>query len=47
MMKSYNLLQENGALLMIKPMVSMEKDMKMTQLLNLIQKLLNQISVTI
>ena len=31
----------------IKTMVSMEKEMKMTQLLNLIQNLLNQISVTI
>ena len=36
-----NFQQESGTLLMIKTIVSMEKKMKMTQLLNLIQKLLD------
>ena len=37
---------KNGTSLMIKTMDNMEKEMKMIQLLNLIQKLLKQIFVT-
>ena len=40
-----NFATKNSTLLMIKTMDSMEKEMKMTPLLNLIQKLLNQIFV--
>ena len=46
MMQSKNLQRENGTSLMIKTMEIMEKEMKMIQLLNLIQKLLNQIVAT-
>ena len=40
-----NLQQEYGTLLMTKIMGNMEEEMKMIQLLNLRQKLLNQIFV--
>ena len=40
-----NLQQENGTLLMTKLLDHMEEEMKMIQLLNLRQKLLNQIFV--
>ena len=40
-----NLQQENGTLLITKIMDNMEEEMKMMQLLNLRQKLLNQIFV--
>ena len=42
-----NLQQENGTLLMIKIMENMAQEMKMIQLLNMRQKLLNQIFETI
>ena len=45
--ESSNLQQENGTLLMIKIMDNMAVEMKMIQPLNLRQKLLNQIFVTI
>ena len=41
-----NLQQENGMLLMTKIMDSMAGEMKMIQILNLIQKSLNQIFAT-
>ena len=41
-MNFQNLQQENGTLLMIKTMDNMAKEMKMIQLLNFKQKLLNQ-----
>ena len=40
-----NLKQENGTLLMTKMMENIAEEMKMIQLLNLRQKLLNQIFV--
>ena len=48
MMKKFqNFQHENGTSLMIKTMDNMAKEMKMIQLLNLTQKLLNQIFVII
>ena len=44
-MNLQNLQQENGTLLMTKIMDNIEEEMKMIQLLNLRQKLLNQIFV--
>ena len=44
-MNLQNLQQENGTLLMTKIMDNMEEERKMIQLLNLRQKLLNQIFV--
>ena len=46
-MNLQNLQQENDTLLMVKSMRNMAKEMKMTQLLSLKQKLLNQIFVII
>ena len=46
-MNLQNLQQENDTLLMVKSMGNMAKEMKMTQLLSLKQKLLNQIFVII
>ena len=45
-MNLQNFQQENGTLLMIKIMDNMVEEMKIIQLLNLRQKLLNQIFVT-
>ena len=46
-MNLQNLQQENDTLLMVKSMGNMAREMKMTQLLSLKQKLLNQIFVII
>ena len=45
-MNLQNFQQKNGTLLMIKIMDNMVEEMKIIQLLNLRQKLLNQIFVT-
>ena len=46
-MNLQNLQQENGTLLLTKTMGNMAEEIKMIQSLNLRQKLLNQIFVTI